>query len=1651
MSPELLSTIMIALLAFLFFLTFLGVLAGLIKGLYKTAVKSLILAALLVVFLFVTPSISNSVGNIDLSNFNLSFSIGDETVVVTTIQETLANVITSTGLISPMNGISIYETAIALANSFLSYVLFFVMVLLTQLFLWLFTTIIYNGIFRWFLPVETKKQRRERKLKKKEERYLTDGIYFSEMEEERQPIVEIDPDAEPGSAYAEDFEDEEEPEETDVRTGKRWPLLRIPGALLGGCAQFVLAVSLFAPFTALARTVVDHRETFENILAQMFPEQAEDISSYIDVIDNSAFFQFMGVGNFDTAMMNKASQVTIGGQRVSFNQILASSLDIAKPLLESDAITFESGSFNITVNYARLLDSAMVHQLVEGILANQVLTSLLPPLIDIGIHSLSSSLPVGDLDFSDIDWTDEITAIDSAYSSLYQTGLVSTLFSSDGTALTPDNFSIPVNEWSDEEYATNVQLYTEALEKLGDMEVLQKNLPVVLSSLSWSLYSSGYDIFPTDVEAYADVDWGHDLALLGKSVLALCRTMDLSLSAKTDFTNLGDTVLEEMRSTETLEQLRQIILGSDQPTSLAEEGLLDMDLFDVVSLSGTLYSTLNSVSALRPYLAEVDFSQFETLGKQGLKDEFRLFFDMAEILFAEDSPIHIEDGLDGIDFTDPLVSETFVDILDVGEDSRVFTALYPTLIRTFLFDTTLQIEDYLYGLTPYDFNFEAPDFTTNFKKLVGLMPELYDLYTLMSDDSLSTKEQFSQLNAETIGSLLEIVATSDFFNPAQSSGIHPGSAEGRNFNVYVVLKNVLSRNLFQEIGFVPPDERDVSEIVWMGTEGQGEINRLVSLIQSAQQNIDFLLDMENEKVQDPEALKSMLDMGFESKLLEPSILSIIDQSMNSFLEEMGIHKTINQMRTELWRDDTDEIVALLTLIQELDLNSDDFFNTMDPEVFNALLTTLYRTNFVANAFGTPLVTGQETYVAEQRDRNFSEFLISFLEQQDLMGQLGIANFNPSLLYVSGYSRSTSTATIDGEEYLVTASGEIRGLTDLMEHIQDYGMENLGGGNVPAGFLTSFTPEARSSRLVRTLMALSLEDVLSNLELEPNYKSAVTTIDSSVLLDLSADEFQNEMVLFDHLYVLSQPDESGQTPLSQMLGNLVMLDDATREEFQSLLTQIGNSRLMTTKKEGTNVSPVSEVFKETFLNNDINGANLMKQVTLAEDDGQYGAYYDGIVAEIDDWSSEMEKLSEFLELAGQLGLTADTPFNRIFQNPENEVTAKALLQLLNRSQLFHRLPIYTFESNIDDPDLTDNLASLFVDPADPSRTNDIEYYVHLTTSDEDVAFWDNEIDYGVSLLFEVSEYMIGGFNGAAFADGKVDLSILYSIGNMELLRDVRSYLVYNLILQTANADVSAETVDSIFLDRQTYGANPNASRIERLFFSNPDLLDGTGKMAKARTLADIQSIQSVLNQILQNLDVALDGDLQSIADLFSFESLTESCFYEFEGEMHRSLLASEIVAGLIQIVFQQNTIWDQIPGGLPIEIDPRLLYGDLDAGWNQGIQYPLVNPVEGRALDGVIELTAGLQQSGSTSMDVATVRNILDSFSIDRSDASVAYSTFAASADYRNLFNARIVSSDAVASLLGTLLVTEEGQTPFFLASRMDGFSYLESPYSALLD
>lgn len=1680
---EIVSIVLLAVFVLLFLLALLAALAGFIKGLYKTTVKTILVAVLLCVFIFLTPSITEAIGNIDLSSFGFSFTFNGETIALTSIQETLANVITATGLISPMNGISIYQTAIALANSLLAYVIFFVMVLLTQLFIWLLTAIVYNGIFRWFLPVETSSQRRERKELSREKRLLTQGMYFDEEEDEapeEEPEV-IDPYRQeellrgqenlPGQAYAEPFaEDEDEDSEDrieddetfdEVDTRARLPLLRFPGAILGACCEFVLAMVLVSPFTALARTALDHKDTLITVLSDANLDiDTEGLSTSLDTMDDSLLFRLLGFSSFDTTIMDKVSQVEIGGEKVSFNSLLSSALDIASPLIDNGALTFDNGVTNVTINFAILLSDTMVDSLIDTIVANPIVMALIPPAIDIGVNYVSSAnLPLDELDLSDIDWENQLESLATIYANIYQTTdangepILSSLFAEGGTKLTLENFKIPTSKASidDATFQKNLEKYASALHSLGELDVVDKNLPMILSSLGTYLNSIGYDVLPTDADDYADIDWAHDFEVLGTNVLRIFRLFDLDVSMDVDFTSAIKNLSQD--SFETAEEaqafvtgLKEAFCGGFDEQGKAFDGLLSCSLFDVLHIGDFVKNILENVPALSNYIDSIDFSLLDNMDATERIAEFGALFDILNTLLSPDFSIDFQKGFSGIDFSSQEVADDLVMVLEQAQNSELFNKMYPSIVKSLLNNPDLKLSDRLFGLSPYDLNFEDENFTADFKELISYLPKVYSLYSTLTSSG-SNEEKLASIDDETfdaLGGLLEIIAGSDFFNPSLSTGVG-GMDKGRNFNIHVLLSNLFQQDVFQDMGLVAPSLETLSKIDLTqpdpeDPQGRSEIEKIVALLKDAKRNASFLLNGGTGDIEDEDALKSMLETGLDSKLLEPSILAIIDDSMNSFLEELGIHKTFNQMRTEMWKEDIDLLADILALAGGMDFDDPDFFSNVDIDKLNALLTTLYRTNFVANCFGTPLKGNEsEDSIARQRNDNFSSLFVALIQNQDLFGELGIENFNYGALYVETWSNlaTLKNVTIDGKEYAITQNGDIRGLCDFFTAVQKAGMEDLKNGNLPENFLNEITRESKESKVVMSLLSTILANGVENLDMLDSFKNAIQGIDFYRLVGMDANQISKEFAFIQDIYDLSRVEDGEEySDLDNMFTNIFNMTPEQQDQFTSLLEAMGESELMTTVRDGQNRAPVAELLYQIFVENGSGEDSLLSQLTLSDNEDDFNSLYNGLVSQVDSWLVELRNFDSVIRTFSELGIRDVSSISDIFGNADMD-DVKTLLKLMNGSAIFHRLPISVFRDNIQGSD--SGMASLFKDP-DTGVVKTIDFCVHLSNSEEDVAYWNNEIEHAVNILSSVSPYLETGFDNVGIKteenpDG-IDLAILYDIGSMDLFKNVRSYLVYNLVYNSAPDSAKTE-VQAVFKDVFVYGENPDAFRIETLFFRNPELLDENGNLIKEKVELDVKALSSILMSILDQLDTFAGSE--DIDALFpegslavSFQKLTNDVFYEYNGKVCRSALASELIAGSMQMIFKNPTILDMTSAVNPDFAGFGFVEDDF---YGTSLDYPMVNPIEGTAIDtffnALYELYSNLQQGNyGFAFTSEQMSQILKGLSIDISntDTGSFYLFFADQYEQNGEVNSRFASDPSIQDILNLLPVeTTEGR------------------------
>lgn len=1493
-TPEIINYVFWGLFGFIMFTVLLGGISGARKGLLKTAIKTGLKVLLVVVFVFTAPYLANALGTIPLIPQD-----GEKV----TLQMFIADYITSTGLVSPMNGLSLYETAIAISNSVLSYAVFFLLMIATQLFIGLCTSIIYHGIFRWFAPIETADEKRERKENAKQAK-MTEGILDSDGE-----VIE------------------------EGKGRKKLPKLGFFGFLLGLAQQFVFVLTTFAPITSICAIALNNREAIDVAMdaAGVTAEDKDLFNSYIDEADKSYFFSIPYYKEYSEFIMSHAGSVSLQGGSVSLQDLTSALLDVAVPLFKDGKITYSQATGQVNINFSLLLTVESVQGLIQSITENSSLMALIPPLVDVGLNTIANNgINVEKIDLTDIDWSSDLSCIKSIYAAVYSDFVVP-FISPDGFSFTMDSFTIDIPSMTDE----HIREIAEGIANLGKMESVSKNLPTVLANIGYLLQGQGIIAFPTDVDAYKNIDWASELSLLVENLFRILKISNVKLTSDFNAEALTKEIYATLSDEAKREQMKIAFIGSDE-----KRGILDSSLVSKLSIPELIRSSLSSVPALSPYLAAIDLDNaFEGMDIPGFKREVSTIFDIGSIIFDENSPLYI-DNLQVVDLADSLTCSELVRLLDIAENSVLFNKLYPSVMRSVLLNTPLTDLDFLFGLTPYAFNYESESFLTDFKSILELLPDVWAMTELLNSGKAPDKI-IAEVDVDTIQSVLSIIVNSDFLNADQKTGCTDEAQ--KNINLKVVLDNIFLNDAFVQLGLQAPSMTTLQKIQWNSSEGKkGEISALCDTIRALQKNASFFAgdsyDIKN--IKDIDGFSELISTAMDSEVLSESFLAIINNSLNEYLEKMGLPFNLQKMRTQMWKEDADALGDIIYLIQDLDIDNLDF-SKIDPHRLNALLTTISRTNLCL----------ETTDVHDSVVDPFGYVLREILIKAGFFESLNISV--PTIEEFSAYYYDQSwSETLKEEDFIregeeriqkifVTQKGTIKGLENLMSIFQEFGFEDIGNGAIPTGFVDAIYSKGEifSDKVLVGLFSKVLSSQISQIDMGAEYRDFLDSIDFSYLLKCTEEEIYYDFNMFEKLYSYTTVKmDSGKTLLTEILSNIfdlkgkqVILSDGTTANlidiFFEIIDSFAESTLLNYSPDKTKLSPNKTLFKVFIQMN-----NLSDSVTLLQS-GNSTAALNGMLLKITDLSEEFANLKSIVEHLQGIPIE-----NLSFKDLAQE-KAYLVLNTMNRSEIFHRFPI----ALIRDVLTSANIDALTVDPVTKVNRHPIRYEVHTGTSQRDYDFWTHEIDLICKLVFDAED----GLSSVLLNDGKdfgsllisdlKNLHFLYYLGDMNILESNRSYLIYNIL----NNNVGAYALSDVLKPVSYPVPNENADvmRLEELLFRNPKLLGADGRMNKEKVYEDLDMTYSILDVIFKNLELLSSGEASSID--FDFAELSRSAVRLEGASIYRSDLASEIVAGAFTALVGNDKL-----SGTFGNLKDTDFYAD---NWN------LVNPIEGDGLNGLVGL------------------------------------------------------------------------------------------------
>lgn len=1464
MKIETLNVILIIVFVVLILLSLLSCFIGYKKGIYKVILKIVIKTILLTISIFTSSGLATLLGSIDIQIFigsTQSYSLHDFIV----------NSISETGLFSPINGLSIYQTSIAIADSLLSYVSFLLLVILIQIITPILTSILYVGIFKNLLLVENDKDRKEKK-KDSKKYYLTNNL-----KDENGNLVN--------------------------NPRKKIPQLKVIAAMLSFVQEFIFLIVLLSPLTSLSSIIINNKDPINEYfdVADIDDNEKEKFNSCVETIDDSIIYQLISNTTLDDLIMNKVSRVSLNGVNISFKGLINSFFDVANPLIENDVISYDKALSNVTINYSALLSLQTMDSILSIAINNPMILSLIPPILDVGLNSISGNyIAINELDFINIDYKNELEIVKSFYNCVYQSS-IQPMLTDDKVDF--DNFYINTSSFTDEE----IDKYVEAISSLGKLETLTNNIANVLSSIGSYLNRQDYNAIPSEKSAYENINWENDLRIIANATFKFLRIIDLDISSKMKVVTLKDKLIQALYDQEKRDEIKVLLCGDTN-----SEGLIDTDIFSKIYIGNLLENSLSKITSLKQYVKSSNISNaLKNYNASDYRGEFNTVFKLLDILYDKDSKISLENIAD-VDLEDDETIQQLVNLLNIGKKSNIFSTLYPSILKAILFNNNFDFSEFMFGLTPYNFNYESDSFLDDFSSFLTLFPEIRRTQRNLNDSSLSQKEKLESIDIDTLNKLLNIIADSDFFNSDQLLGT--SSDYQKNVNIQTFLSNLLKTSIFSNYSIVVPSLSDLQDLDW-----NSEINILCQILEKAKDNSSFIASENKDvnKITNRDSLTDLLELSFDSKIFSKSILEVIDTSLNDYLKDLGIQLTIDEMRNSLWKEDCDDIVSLLLLFQGIDLSSFDL-KSINPNRLNAILTLLCNANFIDS-------------IKTIHSEKFGYAFYSILSKRNTFTDLGISIPSFSIFKKDNntYSEVNIVAYINrdiGDEtksdlFYITSKGYIKDFCDLISILQKYNLD-FKNGKLPKGFITDIK-EITDSIFIRGIIVEFIKNSFNNLKITSSFMPFISSIDFSLLYSETKDEFDYELDLIDYLFYLTDSKYENVSLFEYMVKNIYSLknkqfeDTTLIEIFDSLIDKLSSSNVLKEKKDSYLLNPI-----QTFYSCLIEEMDLIADITLTSNTKYQSDVLKGILTSINDLNDELNLLKRIVsQIQGydnEFKISSFSTFDDSY----------SLFSLLNESSIFHRVPISILKREIDSTDLSSYLYDK------NNSYYQLDYYVKLDTSASSILYWDNEIYYLLKIMNESLQSIFKDneqFSTFDLYTIDIDSSykfskFMYYFSKVKLFSKTRSLILYNILDERFSADTS---LSLLLMDSTSniFGVDKKVYRLEELFFLNIDNNNFTETIA----VKEFDCLLNNLKDIIDYIDAIKNGSLSSFNSL-SFEKMNLNCFYD---NVSRSSIASEFLAGFETLLFNNSYF--------TFEINYSLYDND----------YALINPIDGKGIDGII--------------------------------------------------------------------------------------------------
>ena len=1466
----------------------IATLIGLWKGIWKTSFKLIFRSILFIIMIFCAQPITSAICSMNIkTTFGINGTIMG--VPLTSLDQTLANILLKNYEISPIAGYDLYSTALLLSHSILSCIIFFVLALLTFLIGSVFATIFYHLIFKHIIP----KKAQKRKI--------------------------------------------------------RWA-----GAVCGFIDGFLCMVMLISPLSSMMNTAVKAEPlvTKSNDLKIIDDGTYSSIMSGIEGYNNSALFTTMKIFNpLSDAMINKVVEVEINGAKMGLIDEFETLVDLFKPLMDH----LSSGENGVSINYQTILLKETIAELTKIVSSSKLIVNMIPGLISMGQHMIEDPLTkkiIMGLDFKDIDFKNDLGAINEFYGKLYDAGLFSRVDS--------DKFNLTI-------YLENIDLYAEALKSITSIEMISNNLSQIMSFTADEINKKlGESVFPTSQNAYADIDWDNDLACILNCAAQLVKTLDIKTLDNLDINSL---LTDALKNEEKREGISLAFCGND-----TQKGLFDAKLVESLDLKTLVIKILSSVPEITDYIDEDDLYDLFDKKTIKLKDEFKIIFELIPLVFGNDNL-----PLDSIDLANETHISELKKLVKVASKSELLTRILPRLLKSNLSDANIS-KDMLFGLSIDDlnFNFSSPAMMEEeFNLLLDTIKNALEISKQISgsDESQSLQDTIGKIDTEKLKTVLVNLYTSKIINPSHRIS---GSDEYENDRNFIALvKGILSEQSIKDLGVVVPNNLD--KIIWYDEKtNTGEIINIVDSFAVLKNHLDFFdsSDITFEKIEGS-MIKEILQGLGKSYVFSSSLASIFNKNISPILKDLGVEVDFSIVQN--WENEGDCFEKIINSLKAI--SKDGGLDKID-----WLNSDLTRVNAILTAFAqTEIMSVQQLDTGLFFD-NFGNLLSSVMNNDSFKGVLG-SSINSSIFQTCDpttglnnrgwtWVEEKKVIKILEEDVEISTKGEIYNLINLLEKINNAGVDNIKGDSIDPVLLKDILLSLVETNTLHIVIGDLLENAIANTEaivLDEDNSIDLKKLNTDVLFAMSKEELRTEIEYLIHIY-----DQFTSGVLESLLAQDQVMN-LSKEQLDSLkviLDDFASLKTFTTNIEGERLSLHEEILSSIF-----NFIRLDQMVTnhVAKDDDsaqvqkekklKAKASMQSIITSVTDWLdyqdasgqvvlNENSKIIRFLERANGIDIEQVNAFSSL--NPDQ---VASILTSLNDSKILHQA-IPTFIQQAFEVFYIDQLTTI-----NGKKYYDINYRVHLTTSEEDIAYWDQELSVFLELTRNI--YYIDSEGGHYLDSSELGFNtdifnlynILSPIDRMQLLNENKEYILLSYILNTdiPSSDGTSKSLIDLIRDMPS-NANEHikAARIRRLFFNYGHSDD------------DLRLQCDILNNFLKNLSSMISVDFSKdnleIDGQQAYDFIMDTmAIINNNGEVgaFKSLFASEVVAS-----FFNNGFSSAVNDSESAKVMETFFF-ERD---EMQREYFRLNIVEARGVKGLLDLT-----KAKTQQEMADAISLMGSY------------------------------------------------------------------------